>query len=102
MKGWWVASKGLRPLPRRGSALAHGCSRSGRVVLPLARAAVISTGLRIQLLLGERRGRLEAGVGALVVQSPRGACGGERAALTKGADHDAIQRPQPHVAVHAA
>ena len=49
MKGWWVASKGLRPLPRRrGSALALGCGEGGRVVLPLARAAAVSTGLRIQ------------------------------------------------------
>ena len=63
MKGWRVALKGLRPLPRRrGSALALGCGRSGcgrggRVVLPLpraaakmnnygTRAAAVSTGLR--------------------------------------------------------
>jgi len=40
-----VASKGLRPLPRRrGRALAHGCDRSGRVALPLARVAAVSTG----------------------------------------------------------
>ena len=44
-----MASKGLGPLPRRrGSALTHGCDRSGRVVLPLARAAAMSTGLRIR------------------------------------------------------
>ena len=49
MEGWRVASKGLGPLPRRrGSALAHGCGRDGRVVLPLARAAVISTGVGVQ------------------------------------------------------
>ena len=43
-----MASKGLGPLPRRrGSALAHGCGRGGRVVLPLARAAAVSTGLRV-------------------------------------------------------
>ena len=48
MEGWLVASKGLGPLPRRrGSALAHGCGRSGRGALPLVRAAVISTGLRV-------------------------------------------------------
>ena len=47
MEGWLVASKRLGPLPRRrGSALAHGCGRGGRVVLPLARAAAVSTGLR--------------------------------------------------------
>ena len=47
--------KGLRvgfevgPLSRRrGSALAHGCARDGRVVLPLARAAAVSTGLRVR------------------------------------------------------
>ena len=43
-----MASKGLAALPwRRGSALARGCERSGRVVLPLARAAAVSTGLRV-------------------------------------------------------
>ena len=48
LEGWRVASKGLGPLPRRrGSALAHGCGRGGRVVLPLARAAAVSTGLRV-------------------------------------------------------
>jgi hypothetical protein len=48
LKGWLVASKGLGPLPRRrGSALAHGCGRGGRVVLPLARAAAVSTRLRV-------------------------------------------------------
>ena len=46
--GWRVASKRVGPLPRRrGSALARGCGRGGRVVLPLARATVISTGLRV-------------------------------------------------------
>ena len=45
LEGWWVASKRLGPLPRmKGSALAHGCGRGGRVVLPLARAAAVSTG----------------------------------------------------------
>ena len=48
LEGWQVASKRLGPLPRRrGSALAHGCGRGGREVLPLVRAAVISTGLRV-------------------------------------------------------
>ena len=32
----------------RGSALAHGRGRGGRVVLPLARAAAVSTGLRVR------------------------------------------------------
>jgi len=46
-----VASKGLGPLSRRrGSALAHGCGRGGRGALLLARAAVLSTGLRVQVL----------------------------------------------------
>ena len=41
--------KGLGPLPRtRGSALALGCGRGGRVVLPLPRAAAVSTGLRVR------------------------------------------------------
>ena len=65
MESWRVASKRLRPLPRRkGSALAHGCGRGGRGVLPLARAAAVSTGLRVrraaqrleQLCAGRRRG----------------------------------------------
>jgi len=51
LEGWgglWRASKGMGPLPRRrGSALAHGCGREGSGALPLARAAVISTGLRV-------------------------------------------------------
>ena len=55
MEGWWVASKRLAALPRRrGSALADGCGRGGRVVLPLARAAAVWTGLREQVVLGER------------------------------------------------
>ena len=42
-----MASKGLAALLRtRESALAHGCGRGGRVVLPLARAAAVSTGLK--------------------------------------------------------
>jgi len=45
LEGWRLASKGLGPLPRRrGSALARGCGRGGRVVLPLAWAAAVSTG----------------------------------------------------------
>ena len=49
LEGWRVASKGLGPLPRRrGSALAHGCGRSGIGALPLPRAAVISTRLRVR------------------------------------------------------
>ena len=32
----------------RGSALAHGCDRGGRVVLPLARAAAVSTRLKVR------------------------------------------------------
>ena len=44
-----MAAKGLGPLPRRrGSALAHGCDRGGRVVLPVARAAAVSTGVRVR------------------------------------------------------
>ena len=33
----------------KGSALAHGCGRGGRGALPLPRAAVISTRLRVLL-----------------------------------------------------
>ena len=48
-----MASKGLGPRPRRrASALAHGRGRGGRVVLPLARATAVSTGLRVPLLAG--------------------------------------------------
>ena len=37
-EGWRVALKGLGPRPTmRGSALAHGCGRGGRVALRLAR-----------------------------------------------------------------
>ena len=49
LEGWRVASERPGALPRiKGSALAHGCGRGGRVVLRLARAAVISTGYRGQ------------------------------------------------------
>ena len=48
MEGWLVASKGLAALSRRrGSALSHGCGRGGRVALPLARAAAVSTSFRV-------------------------------------------------------
>ena len=47
-----MASKGLGPPPRRrGSVLAQGCNRSGRVVLPLARAAAVWTGVRVLVVL---------------------------------------------------
>ena len=39
----------------KGSALARGCGRGGRVVLPLARAAAVSTGLRVQPLAHAQR-----------------------------------------------
>ena len=53
LEGLRGASKGLRPLHRmRGSALARGCGRGGRVGLPLARAAVLSTGLRVRAVRG--------------------------------------------------
>ena len=52
LEGWRVASKRLGPLPRRrGSALARGCGRGGRVALPLWRAADVSTGLRVRVEL---------------------------------------------------
>ena len=50
MEGWRVASKGLGSLPRRkGSALALGCGRSGHVVLPLVRAAAVSTDMSVRV-----------------------------------------------------
>ena len=69
MEGWRVASKGLGPLPRRReSALAHGCGREGSGALPLARAAVISTGLRVPRAFS---GPSRAACGALVSVSVR-------------------------------
>ena len=48
MEGWRVAKKGLGPLPgKRGSTLGHGSDKGGRVVLPLARAAAVSSRLRV-------------------------------------------------------
>ena len=50
MEGLQVASNGLGPLPRRsGGALARGCGGRGRVVLPLARAAAVSTGWSVRV-----------------------------------------------------
>ena len=58
LEGWQVASKRLGPLTRRrGSALALGCGRGGRVALPLARAAAVSTGLSVR---GEEQEAREA------------------------------------------
>jgi len=72
LEGWgglWRASKGMGPLPRRrGSALAHGCGREGSGALPLARAAVISTGLRVPRAFS---GPSRAACGALVSVSVR-------------------------------
>ena len=52
-----MASKGLGPLRRRrGSALTHGCDRGGRVVLPLARAAAVSTRWSVPLAHAHREG----------------------------------------------
>ena len=52
MEGWRVASKRLGPLPRiKRGALGHGCGREGSVALPLARAAAVSTGLRVPAML---------------------------------------------------
>ena len=49
LEGWRLASKRLGALPRiRRGALGRGCGRKGRVVRPVARAAVISTGVRVQ------------------------------------------------------
>ena len=63
MEGWRGASKGLGPLPRmKWAALAHGCGRGGRVVLPLARAAAVSTGLRVR----QRHGVVPRGAAVLL------------------------------------
>ena len=54
---WLVASTGLGSLPRmRGSSLGRGCDRGGRVVLPLARAAAVSTRLSVPLAHAHREG----------------------------------------------
>ena len=56
-----MASKGLGPLATmRGSALAHGCGRGGRVVLPLPRVAAVSTGSRVLHEACEAEQRCEA------------------------------------------
>ena len=40
--------------------MAHGCGRGGRVVLPLARAAAVSTGLRLPSAKRAARARVSA------------------------------------------
>ena len=48
LEGWLVASKRLGPLPRmKWVALGRGCGGEGSGTLPLPRAAVISTRLRV-------------------------------------------------------
>ena len=60
-EGWPVASKGLGPLATmRGSALAHGCDRGGRVLLPLPKVAAAWTGLRVLHEACEAEQRCEA------------------------------------------
>jgi hypothetical protein len=50
LEGWRLASKELEPPPRKTErALAHGCGMGGHVLLPLARAAAVSTGLRVRV-----------------------------------------------------
>ena len=61
LEGWWVASKGLGPLPRiRRGDLGRGCGREGRGALPLPRAAVISTGWSVQRAAAPARARAHA------------------------------------------
>ena len=47
-----MASKRLGPLPRiKRRAQGRGCGREGSGALPLARAAAVSTGLRVPAML---------------------------------------------------
>ena len=69
-----MASKELGPLPRmKWAALAHGCGRGGRVVLPLARAAAVSTGLRVLVEAGRGRRRRRPHLRAREAEIARGA-----------------------------
>ena len=54
---------------RRGSALAHGCGMGGHVLLPLARAAAVATGLSVQH--GQRPAAAVAGQGRLRAPAER-------------------------------
>ena len=49
-----MASKGLRPLPRITRGALGRCGREGSGALPLARAAAVSTRLRVQAELVAR------------------------------------------------
>ena len=65
LEGWRVASTGLGPLPRiKRSALGLGCGSEGRLAVPLPRAAVISTRLRVRSRApGRQAARLGLGLG---------------------------------------
>ena len=84
LEGWRVASKGLGPLPRRrGSALADGCGRSGIGALPLPRAAVISTRLRVRVGGDGRRDEQREGARAERHAVWPGQCGVRAAKLDR-------------------
>ena len=67
LEGWLVASKRLVALPRiHWGALGRGWGREGSGALRLARAAAVSTGLRVRrgVARDERVGVGDDGVGA--------------------------------------
>ena len=82
----------------RGSALAHGCDRGGRVLLPLPKVAAVWTGLRVLHEAREAEQRCEAPPRAQRAHA-RARCGEARRSRA-GPLHEQRERRQDGEAAH--